>query len=421
MLFNNLTEERRASLIVKNSRFYIELAKFVQAYTTIVKNPNEFLVEIGEQSIDPKKDHLKWEQLVKIMQACDLGFKKVPSNMDLVVYYNYALEMGSVKALDKKIATVDQVAEAQKHYYNFVDEEKTIAEEEYVKQKKIYDARQREMDYVEGKISMSKTKNFLCMFAMFISVVIGMIGIVGLMVDNIIVSSVGNLLPIWKAQYVGGIILIAIMFLLFALFNKLYVKTRAEYVKLKYASITLFSKGDELAIKQNILKKKLNDITKEYRQVIKEINDKKQRFDVKHNIDILKATNKFYQKLTEVEELSEMSEKAFSESQNTINDDFAPIKLTKEQEENIRAAKKEVIGLSGQIDMDAYNEKFEQSKKSEEQEEKEDNVSKNDKDEDLADKIKQQKLDQERKGFEDSMNYIQDLLGKGSENSTKEK
>ena len=69
MLFNNLTEERRASLIVKNSRFYIELAKFVQAYTTIIKNPNEFLVEISEPEIDVKKQHLKWDQLVKIMQT----------------------------------------------------------------------------------------------------------------------------------------------------------------------------------------------------------------------------------------------------------------------------------------------------------------------------------------------------------------
>ena len=419
MLFNNLTEERRASLIVKNSRFYIELAKFVQAYTTIVKNPNEFLVEIGEQSIDPKKKHLKWEQLVKIMQTCDLGFKKIPTNMELIVYYNYALEMGSVKALDKKIASVEQVAEAQKHYYNFVDEEKTIAEEEYIKQKKIYNARQREMGYVEGKISMSKAKNFLCMFAMFVSVVIGMIGIVGLMVDNVIVSSVGKLLPIWKAQYIGGIILIIVMFLLFALFNKLYVKTRAEYVKLKYASITLFSKGDELAVKQNNLKKKLDEITREYRQVIREINDKKQRFDVKHNIDILKATNKFYQKLAEVEELSEISERAVAESRDMHDDDFAPIKLTKEQEENIRAAKKEVIGLSGQIDMDAYNEKFEKSKKSQDKEEKEEKIKESD--EELELKVKEQKLEQERKGFEDSMSYIQDLLGKNNENSTKEK
>ena len=420
MLFNNLTEERRASLIVKNSSFYIELAKFVQAYTTIVKNPNEFLSEVGERSIDPKKQHLNWEQLVKIMQTCDLGFKKIPTNMDLIVYYNYALEMGSVKALEKKIASVDQVAEAQKHYYNFVDEEKTIAEEEYIKQKKIYNARQREMGYVEGKISMSKAKNYLCVFAMFVSVVIGMIGIVGLMVDNVIVSSVGKILPIWKAQYVGGIILIVLMFLLFWCFNHLYVKTKCEYVKLKHASLTIFAKGDELAVRQSVLKRKLDSISKEYKKIIKEINDKKQRFDVKHNIDILKATNKFYQQLCEVEELSEISEKAIAESRNMVEDDFAPIKLTKEQEENIRAAKKEVIGLAGQIDMDAYNEKFEKSKKDEEKEEEKETDSKEE-NEELAAKIKEQKLDQERKGFEDSMNYIQDLLGKGGENSSKEK
>ena len=89
--------------------------------------------------------------------------------MDLIVYYNYALEMGSVKSLEKKIASVNQVAEAQKHYYNFVDEEKSIAEEEYQKQKKIYDARQREMGYVDSQIVISKTKNYLCVFAMFLS------------------------------------------------------------------------------------------------------------------------------------------------------------------------------------------------------------------------------------------------------------
>ena len=419
MLFNNLTEERRASLIVKNSRFYIELAKFVQAYTTIVKNPNEFLAEVGEMSIDPAKQHLKWDQLVKIMQTCDLGFKKTPSRMDLIVYYNYALEMGSVKALDKKIATVDQVAEAQKHYYNFVDEEKTIAEEEYIKQKKIYNARQREMNYVDGKISVSKTKNYLCVIAMFVSVILGMIGIVGLMVDNVIVSSIGKLIPIWKPQYIGGIILIALMFALFALFNKLYVKTRAEYVKLKYASLTLFSKGDELAVKQAMLKKKLDEVTKEYRQVIREINDKKQRFDVKHNIDVLKATNKFYQKLCEVEELSAISERAVAESMNMADDDFAPIKLTKEQEENIRSVKKEVIGLSGQIDMDAYNEKFEKSDK--ESDKDKELVENQEEDEETASKIKAQKEEQERKGFEDSMNYVKGLLGKANDNSTKEK
>ena len=420
MLFNNLTEERRASLIVKNSRFYIELAKFVQAYTTIVKNPNEFLVEVGEIEIDPQKHHLTWDQLVKIMQNCDLGFKKIPSRMDLVVYYNYALEMGSVKALEKKIATVDQVAEAQKHYYNFVDEEKTIAEEEYQKQKKIYDARQREMGYVDGQIAISKTKNYLCVIAMVFSIMIGMVGIAGMLVDNIVVSAIGRFLPIWEPRYIGGIILIAFMFLFFWVFNRLYVKTRCEYVKLKQASITIFAKEDELANKQMLLKKKLDDISREYKKVIKEINDKKKRFDVKHNIEILKTTNKFYKKLCEVEHLSEISEKAITESMAMSDDDFAPIKLTKEQEENIRGAKKEVIGLAGKLDMDAYNEKFEKSNKEAfaksgrgQESEKED--------EELSEKIKAQKEEQERKGFEDSMNYVKDLLSKPVENSTKEK
>lgn len=420
MLFNNLTEERRASLIVKNSRFYIELAKFVQAYTTIVKNPNEFLVEIGELEIDVKKQHLSWEQLVKIIQTCDLGFTKVPSRMDLVVYYNYALEMGSVKALDRKIATVDQVAEAQKHYYNFVDEEKTIAEGEYQKQKKIYDARQREMGYVDGKISISKTKNYLCVIAMVLSIMVGLIGIAGMLADNIIVSAIGRLLPIWEPRYVGGIILIILMFLFFALFNHLYVKTRCEYVKLKHASATIFAKEEELVSKQMLLKKKLDEVNKAYKRVIKEINDKKKRYDVKHNIEILKTTNKFYKKLCEVEQLSEISEKAVTESMAMVDDDFAPIKLTKEQEENIRAAKKEVIGLAGQIDMDAYNEKFENRNKDKFGKDGKDKESELE-DEELSEKIKEQKAEQERKGFEDSMNYVKDLLSKPAENSTKEK
>ena len=103
-----------------------------------------------------------------------------------------------------------------------------------------------------------------------------------------------------------------------------------------------------------------------------------------------------------------------------VDEDFAPIKLTKEQEENIRAAKKEVIGLSGQIDMDAYNEKFEKSKISDEKESDKEGLDKEE-DEELAAKIKEQKLEQERKGFEDSMSYVQDLLGKNNDNSTKEK
>lgn len=426
MLFNNLTTERRASLLVKNSEFYIEIAKFVQAYTTIVKNPNEFLTEIGDAPIDTQKTQLNWEQLVKIMQSVDLGFKSTPTRMDLVVYYNYALEMGSVKALERKIASVDQVAEAQKHYYNFVDEEKTIAEEEYLKQKKIYDARKREMGYVDSQISLIKAKNVLSLIALFVSVAIGMLGIVSFFVDNVIASSIGKILPIWKAQYIGGIILIALMFLLFWLFNHLYVKTKYEYVKLKHASLTIFAKEDELLLKQTILKKKLDEVTRDYEVIIREMNDKTKKFDVKHNIEALKATNKFYQKLCETQELSDIAEKAITEAVKAEDDDFAPIKLTKEQEENIRGIKKEVIGLQGQIDTEAYNEKFEKTDKEkdetkEEEQEKEQQQEETQDEKQIEEQIKVQKLEQERKGFQDSMDYVKELMGLNQENVTKEK
>lgn len=438
MLFNNLTTERRASLLVKDSYFYIEIAKFVQAYTTIVKNPNEFLVEIGEQPINSKSEHLNWEQLVKIMQKVDLGFNKTPTRMDLIVFYNYALEMGSVKALEKKVASVDEVAEAQKHYYNFIDEEKTNAEEEYRRQKKIFDARQREMSYVDGHISAAKAKNVLTAICMFLSVVIGIVGIVSFFVDNIIASGIGKLIPIWKAQYIGAIVLIVLMFLLFSLFNRLYLKTKYEYVKLKTASLTIFAREDELAAKQTILKKKLDEVTRDYETAMREINDKTKKFDVKHNIDVLKATNKFYQKLCEADELVVSSQRLAADKLALEDEDFAPIKLTKEQEENLNSVKSEVIGLEGQIDKDAYNEKFEKSsKKSKKEQEKEEaqeeqeiqekqekeeiQENKSKIEEDLAKQVQEQKLEQERKGFQESIDYVKGLLGLNENPSSKEK
>ena len=411
MLFNNLTTERRASLIVKNSRFYIEIAKFVQAYTTIVKNPNEFLAEINEPFIDAKKQHLSWEQLKKIMQVCDFGFGHSPSEMDLLIYYNYAIAMGSVTALEKKIASVDQVAEAQKHYYNFVDEEKSIAEEEYMKQKKIYEARQREMSYVDGKIAVGKAKNVVLSIMMFLSVVIGLIGMVSIFVDNKIASTLGKIIPIWKEQYIGAIIMIVLMFVLFALFNSLFNKSKYEFERLRQASATLFDKEDELIAKQQVLKNKLDEVSKDYNTVIKEINDKHQKYDVKHNIDVLINTNKYYQQYCETEELNKFAESFASEATLVTDDDFAPIKLTKEQEENMRGAKKEVIGLAGQFDKDAYNEMFEYSdkKKNKEDEKEQEEIKKED--EELKQKLDEQKLDQERKGFQESMDYVKDLLG----------
>ena len=70
MLVNNVGGEKAAASMVKDSKFYIDLAKFVQAYTMIVQNPNEFLREAKESEINPKTDFLTWAQFVKIMQTC---------------------------------------------------------------------------------------------------------------------------------------------------------------------------------------------------------------------------------------------------------------------------------------------------------------------------------------------------------------
>jgi DNA-binding NarL/FixJ family response regulator len=161
-------------------------------------------------------------------------------------------------------------------------------------------------------------------------------------------------------------------------------------------------------------------------RVIKEINDKHQKYDVKHNIDVLINTNKYYQQFCETEELNKFAESFASESTLVTDDDFAPIKLSKEQEENMRGVKKEVIGLSGQFDKDAYNEMFEYSDKKKDRDEKEQEENKKE-DEELKQKLDEQKLDQERKGFQDSLDYVKDLLGmnevvgKTAENIEKEK
>ncbi len=428
MLINNVSTERRASLIVKNSAFYIEIAKFVQAYTTIVKNPNEFLQEIKQNPIDKKNQHLSWEQLVEIMQKCDLGFTSVPSRTDLVVYYNYALEMGSVDSLDKKVATINDVAEAQKHYYNFVDDAKDRAEEAYQKQKRITENRQRELGYVDGQLSKMKAKNWICAIMMFFSILIGMIGMTGFFLDNIIVSSIGKILPFAEPRYVGGVILIIVMIVLFALFNNLYVKTKRDYVKLNSASATIFERGEETYLKEQVLKRKFDALKKEFTTVQNELKDKTKKFDVKHNIEMLRHSNKYYKQLCEDEEsLTMLSEQAApSAVHKNAADDFAPIKLTKEQEENIRGAKNEAITLQGQFDTEAFYEKFENSK--EEREQKAEEAKKEQEQKEAEEKAQKEQEEKEQKEAEakkaqendkevmDSVDQIRSILGSSIEN-----
>ena len=428
MLINNVSTERRASLIVKNSAFYIEIAKFVQAYTTIVKNPNEFLQEINQPHIDKKTQHLSWEQMVEIMQKCDLGFTQIPTRTDLIVYYNYALEMGSVDSLDKKIATVGEVAEAQKHYYNFVDDAKDRAEEAYQKQRRIVENRRREMGYVDGQLTKIKARNWVCAIMMFIAVAIGMIGATGFFIDNVIVSSVGKIIPVWQPRYVGAIIMLAVMVGGFILFNNLFVRTKRDYVKLNQASATIFTRGEETYLKEQVLKRKLDALKKEFVTVQTELNDKNKKFDVKHNIDVLKTTNKYYQRLCEDEEsLTVVAEQAAAVNNvaKDFDDDFAPIKLTKDQEENMRGTKKEAIMLEGQIDMEAFTEKFESKKDKKDKEETKETQEKAEQEE--KEQKEQQEAEaaakaEENKNMLDSVNQIREILGMNVDNDkTQEK
>lgn len=427
MLINNVSTESRASLIVKNSEFYIDVAKFVQAYTTIVKNPNEFLREINKPEIDKENQHLSWDQFAEIMMKCDFGFGRILSRMDLVIMYNYALEIGSVDSLEKKIASVNDVAEAQKHYYNFVDDAKDRAEEAYQKQKRISENRARELGYVDGQLAKIRAKNWLSAIMMVVSILIGMVGAMGFFLDNTVVSFIGKLLSIGKPRVVGGIVLIVMMFLLFMLFNNIYVKTKRDFIKLNVASIALFEREKETSLKEHVLKSKLDALKKDYAVVRRELNDKNKKYDVKHNIDMLKTTNKYYKELCQDEEsLSMLLEQSTVKIAKDADDDFAPIKLTKDQEENMRGAKNSVISLQGQFDTEAYNEKFETSK--EERKAKEERKEQEQKEQEEKAQKEQEEKEQEIKKAQDdaqemnSVNEIRQILGANNENNkTQEK
>lgn len=341
--------------IVKDSKFYIEVAKFVQAYTTIIENPNEFLQELNQEPIDEKKDKLSWAQFVNIVQKCDLGFSQVPTGEELVVYYNYALQIGSISEKEKRLATVDDVADAQKQYYNFVDDATDRAQTEYLRQKRVTQMREEEMSSVDGKLSALKAKTYLSFTMMVLAVAGFVFGLVSLFWANTVANAIGSIIPVWERNYIGGILIAIICVLIFMLFNKFYLKTKGEYLNLNMATITIFARGDESYLMEIQLKKKLDELKKDLKIVKAEIADKNKKYDVLANIERLKKTNKYYLKLCEELEtaLNTGDEKSLKV------EDFAPVKLTKEQEENLRTVSKEAIRLEGEIDLEAYNEKFE--------------------------------------------------------------
>jgi len=374
MLIENVNGTRRASSMMKNSSFYIEVAKFVQAYRTIIANPNEFLREIKAPLIDEENDKISWEQFVQIVQKCDLGFKIIPTREELVAYYNYALEIGTINANEKRFATVDDVADAQKHYYNFVDEATDKAEEKYLRQHRTAMMRQREYSAVGSHMVALRTKNIIAVIFMFLAGFMGAFAVASFILNNAIAEAIGSIIPIWEKQYVGAIVLLVLAVFIFWLFDKLYILTKREYIKLRSATATIFAKNREIYLMGQDLKRKFEALKKDLKTVQAEIHDKTKKHDVKHNIEVLKLTNKYYKRLCEFEE--ELSSTLGGDEMNMAartadgENEFAPIKLTKEQTENLKRVSKEAIRLEGQFDVDAYNEKFEKSTRKPAKEEK---------------------------------------------------
>ena len=160
MLVNTFGKKINASSVVKDSAFYIEVAKFVQAYTVILNSPNDFLSEVGEQNIDESKDKLSWTQVVKIMTTCNFGFNETPTESDLLVYFNYAIEIGSISKKEKTFASVDDIADAQNNYYLWSDSSpytSLLDDYERVQYNNIFDQQHVDNDifYIDGVIPES--------------------------------------------------------------------------------------------------------------------------------------------------------------------------------------------------------------------------------------------------------------------------
>jgi hypothetical protein len=206
------------------------------------------------------------------------------------------------------------------------------------------------------------------------------------------------------------------------------VKTKRDYVKLNTASATIFERGEETYLKEQVLKRKFDALKKEFTTIQNELKDKTKKFDVKYNIEKLRHTNKYYKELCEDEEsLTMLSEQAAPSSvSRNAADDFAPIKLTKEQEENMRSTANEAISLQGQFDTEAFYEKFENSKEKREQkaeaEKKEIEQKEQEEKAQREQEEKEQKEAEAKKAQEndkevmDSIDQIRNILGSSIEN-----
>ncbi len=292
MLVYGVEGDRNAASLVKDSKAYIEIAKFVQAYTTIIQNPNVFLSEVGEEPINTETDILSWKQLVKIMTTCDLGFDPVPNEKQLVSYYSYAKQIGSISKETKDLATVDDVAEAQKHYYNFIDEETEKANVMYNKQHEIAQNRMKEVEIIDANLKDMKLKNSICLASMMLSVFLFAFGFISLFFDNAFARFIG-----FTNQYVGAVILMIIGGVGFFFADRYFVKTKYEYFGYKKSTSSAVSRSERTSRDEKILRDKLAKYEEDLKIAKYELADKEKRFDVEKNIERLRERNRYYRML----------------------------------------------------------------------------------------------------------------------------
>ena len=294
MLVYGVEGDRNAATLVKDSKSYIEIAKFVQAYTTIVQNPNDFLSEIGEEPIDTKTDILSWKQLVTIMTQCDLGFDPVPTEKQLVSYYSYAKQIGSIKNENKVIASVSDVAEAQKHYYNFIDAETEKANVMYNKQHQIAQNRLKESERIDANLKKMEMKKSLYFALMMLSVFSVGFGFVSIFFSNPIATFVG-----FSSNLIGSFIFIIIGLVGFYYADKTFITAKKDYFGYKKSSMSAISRTERTCRDEKVLRDKLARYQEDLKIAKYELADKDKRFDVERNIERLRERNKFYRMFRE--------------------------------------------------------------------------------------------------------------------------
>jgi len=292
MLVVDVEGEVSAASMVKDSKLYIEIAKFVQAYNVIVQNPNVFLSEIDEEPINVQKDSLTWEQFVSIINKCDFGFDPVPNSTQLAMYYSYAKQIGSISKEVKSIASVEDVAEAQKRYYNFIDDTTTKLENQYNKQHEITENRAQEATEVIYNMSKKKLKTLGILAAMSFGVLCFILGGVNLFFKIPFVRFFG-----FGNRYVGSIVLMVIGFLLFFFLDKIFLKFKYDFLKYKKDSSKIISRSEKTNKDDLILKDKLDKYKKDLKIAKYELADKNNSYDVEKCLENLRARNKWYQKL----------------------------------------------------------------------------------------------------------------------------